>query len=111
MAALYWKPVAEALDLGVRGNITLASDDYMKSFFGVNAGNVKSSGLSSHKADAGIKDIGLAGMGLFHFNENWHLGGTLLYQRLLGDAEDSPIVKQRGSANQLYGGLALMYSW
>jgi outer membrane protein len=111
MAALYWKPVSQALDLGVRGNFTVASDDYMKTYFGVNPGNVKTSGLKSHVAHGGAKDIGLAGMGLYHFSENWHLGGTLLYQRLLGDAADSPVVSQRGSANQLYGGFSLLYSW
>jgi hypothetical protein len=27
------------------------------------------------------------------------------------DAEDSPVVDDRGSANQLFGGPAILYSW
>ncbi len=50
-------------------------------------------------------------IGFFHLNENWHLGGSAMYQRLLGDAEDSPVVDDRGSANQIFGGLAILYSW
>jgi outer membrane scaffolding protein for murein synthesis (MipA/OmpV family) len=30
---------------------------------------------------------------------------------LLGDAEDSPVVDVRGSENQLFAGVALLYSW
>jgi outer membrane scaffolding protein for murein synthesis (MipA/OmpV family) len=39
------------------------------------------------------------------------LTGLAAYSRLLGDAEDSPIVDDRGSANQLLGGVLLNYTF
>ena len=34
-----------------------------------------------------------------------------MYKRMLGDAEDSPVVDVRGDANQFFVALALLYSW
>ena len=111
LAGIYWRPVAKPFDIGFRGNITYASDDYMSSFFDVTASDSAASGLSTFDADSGFKDIGLAVMGLYHFSQNWHLGGSVQYKRMLGDAEDSPVVSVRGSKNQLFAGLAVVYSW
>jgi outer membrane protein len=110
LAAIYWRPVAKALDLGIRGNLSYASDDYMSTYFSVNATDSATSGLKKFNAGSGFKDVSLAAMGLFHLSENWHLGGTLMYQRLVGDASDSPVVNV-GSEDQVFGGLALLYSW
>jgi MipA family protein len=38
-------------------------------------------------------------------SENWHVGAGILYSRLLSEAADSPIVVDRGSANQIVGGI------
>ncbi len=111
LAGVYWRPVAKPFDIGFRGNVTYASDDYMSSFFDVTASDSAASGLSTFDADSGFKDIGLAVMGLYHFSQNWHLGGSVMYKRMLGDAEDSPVVDVRGSENQLFAGLAIVYSW
>ncbi len=111
LAAVYWRPVTLPFDIGFRGNLTYASDNYMSSYFSVDADNSARSGLSQFSADSGMKDFGLSLMGLFHLSENWHIGGSIMYMRMLSDAEDSPVVDDRGSANQLFGGLALLYSW
>ena len=111
LAGVYWRPAATSFDIGFRGNVAYASDDYMSSFFSVTPSDSAASGLSTFDADAGFKDIGLAAMGLYHLNQNWHIGGIVMYKRMLGDAEDSPVVSDRGSENQLFVGLGLLYSW
>ncbi len=50
-------------------------------------------------------------MFVFHFNRNWHLGAGVMYKRLLNDAADSPVVDDRGSADQLLAVVAGIYSW
>jgi outer membrane protein len=108
---MYWMPAGQSFDIGFRANATYASDDYMSTFFGVTPADSARSGLAVYDADAGFKDVGLATMGFYHVNKNWHVGGILLYKRLLGDAEDSPVVSGRGDENQFFAGLGLVYSW
>lgn len=95
------KPVVFA-SLGV----TLASDDYMESFFGINARQSAASGLKQHTAKAGIKDINLALTAGYPITNRWRLGSKVEYKRLLGDAADSPIVDDK---NQFTAGISLSY--
>ncbi len=111
IAGVYWRPIAKAFDIGVRGHFTLASDDYMSSYFDVTPADAASSGLPLFDADGGTKDTGVAVMGLFHLSRNWHIGAGVFYRRLVGDAEDSPVVDIRGSANQIFAGLGVLYTW
>ncbi len=111
LAGIYWRPVAKRFDIGFRANVTYASEDYMSSYFDVTAADAAASGLSTFDADSGFKDAGIALMGVFHLTQNWHVGGTVLFKRLLGDAEDSPVVDVRGDPNQLFAGLSILYTW
>jgi len=46
-----------------------------------------------------------------HLSDRWHLAGGLRYQRMTGDAEDSPVVSMRGDADQWIVGLGAAFSW
>ena len=48
---------------------------------------------------------------IFSLSPNWHLAGGLIYSRLVGDAADSPVTDDRGSANQFFAGLGIAYAW
>ena len=69
------------------------------------------SGLPAFDADSGFRDARLTVFLITELAPSWFVGGGLMYQRILGDAGDSPIVRVRGSANQLYGGLGVVYAW
>ena len=88
---------------------TYADDDYMETYFGVNAGNVGASGLPNFSAEGGIKDVGVSLMAAYQFNARWGLIGMAGYNRLLGDAADSPLVDQEGSDNQFTTLLGVSY--
>lgn len=85
---------------------TWASDDYMESFFGVDAQQSVSSGLRAYNADAGFKDINVGLTGGYSITNRWRVGGKLEYKRLVGDAADSPIVDDE---NQFLVGISLTY--
>jgi len=55
-------------------------------------------GITPAKSAASVLDAYSTGAGLF-------------YQRLVGGAADSPIAKDRGSADQWIGGVGLGYIW
>ena len=107
----YYKPVLRPLTLSIGASLTYGSSDYMDTYFGVNSGNVGSSGLSSYDADAGLRDFRVPLMAIFSFSESWHVGGGVIYTRMLGNAADSPVVDDRGSKNQFYAGLGVAYAW
>ncbi len=90
---------------------TYASDGYMGTYFGVDAADSRRSGLDEDDASAGIKDVGLQLTATYAITDHWNVTGIGGYTRLLGDAADSPIVDDEGSANQFFLGLAVGYTF
>lgn len=101
------------LSLGVR--TSWADSNYMDTYFGVDNNNVGNSGLPFYNADSGAKDVGLNLTGVYHFNKTWSAGANASYTRMLGDAEDSPLVdggnQSVGDENQYAAILAVLYSF
>lgn len=101
-------------------NLTWASDDYMHSYFSTTPDRFAAVGPAAlarfgsrtgFKAEAGFKDAGLTGILIHPLDDNWSVTGFGAYSRLLGDAADSPFVKDNGSRNQFMGGLGLSYTF
>ena len=107
----YYQPVARPLTLSIGAALTYGSGDYMDTYFGVSAGDAAKSGLSPFKAGSGLRDFRVPLMAIFSFSENWHLGGGVIYSRLLGDAADSPVIDKRGSKDQFFAGIGIAYAW
>jgi outer membrane scaffolding protein for murein synthesis (MipA/OmpV family) len=90
---------------------TWASDDYMENSFGVTASDAQRTGLHQFTAGSGFKDMGLFLQAGYRFTDSWSLTGVARYSRLFNDAEDSPIVDDRGNANQFLGALGAVYKF
>ncbi len=90
---------------------TYADDDYMSTYFGVNANNVGGSGFAPYKAEAGIKDVGVDVTIRYSINSSWDVMGGLTYASLLGDATDSPVVDVAGSDGQFSAALLAIYNF
>jgi outer membrane protein len=86
------------------------SDDYMDTYFGISGGEADKSALytQAYDAEAGFNTVGVAATASYDLTDDvtFHLRGG--WDRLIGDAADSPIVKE-GSENQFYGGAGLSY--
>jgi len=111
LSARYWAPVARPLVLSIGASATYASDDYNATYYGVSAKDASQSGLSTFVADGGMRDFKISPMAIFSLNPNWHLGVGAVFSHLMGDAADSPVVKDRGDENQFYVGGGLIYAW
>lgn len=96
------------LTLGPRAG--WGSSDYMKTYFGISASEAADSPLydNSYDAGAGFNTVGLAATANYALTEKVTLRMLGGWNRLIGDAGDSPIVKA-GSENQFYGGAGLTY--
>lgn len=107
----YMVPLAPRLRLRTEISTTWADDNYTQSFFGITALQAQRSGLRQYQADGGFKDAGLT-LGLdYSLSDHWGLTGLVGFKRLLGDAADSPLVEDKGSANQFNAGLLLSYKF
>ena len=74
---------------------TYADDNYMSTYFGVDAADARRSELKRFDADGGIKDVGAAVVGSYQYNEHWGATCAARFTQLLGDAsDDSPVVDQ-----------------
>ena len=104
-------PLGESFTLSARGFSTYATEKYMSTYFGIDNKNAAFSGLDRFDADAGFKDVGL-GLGLnYRISDSWGLNLQGGYTRLIGDAEDSPVTDDEGTANQFFGGVGFTFSF
>jgi MipA family protein len=106
---VYGTPLSESwrIDTALEG--TWASDDYMSAYFGINSANAARSGLKQYNADAGFKDVAVGGTLTYIITESWSVSALATYTRLVGDAADSPVVKDQGDENQFFGGALVSF--
>lgn len=107
----YMYPISQRLRLVTEVSTTWADDNYTEAFFGITALQAQRSGLRQYQAEGGFKDAGLSLALNYSLTDHWGVTGLVGYKRLLGDAADSPLVEDQGSANQLTGGLMLSYKF
>jgi outer membrane scaffolding protein for murein synthesis (MipA/OmpV family) len=88
--------------------IGFAGSDYLDTYLGVSPDQGAASGLPEFDPDGGIKGVGLEAEARYALTRNWSLLGKAGYERLVGDAADSPVT-DLGSANQLTAGIGFSY--
>lgn len=101
----------DRLTLGATVGTTWASEDYMASYFGIDAQQAARSVYSRYEAESGFKSVGVTLTAAYALTESFSLNVVGGYTRLLGDAADSPIVKDEGSETQTFIGVGIGYSF
>ena len=91
--------------------VTIGDDRYHRAYFGVSAADAQATGLPRFVAQGGVQAVGLTTGLIYQFTPTWGISSYAKYDRLVGDAADSPIVRRFGSRNQFSGGLALTYTF
>lgn len=91
------------------GKATWADQDYTSSYFGITPGQAAGSGLRPFAASAGIRDVGFSISSRLPLWRGLSLVAVLNYERLLGDAADSPLTARLGSPNQLSASTGFIY--
>jgi outer membrane protein len=82
---------------------------YQRAYFGVTPAASLASGLPAYRPGGGVYAVAAASGMSYQFNSRWGVFSFARYERLVGDAARSPIVRKFGSRNQLSGGLGLNY--
>jgi outer membrane protein len=88
-----------------------ADNDYHDSYFGVTPAVAAVTGLAPYNPGSGFHSAGVAAGYTQMVSRNVGLYAFAGYDRLIGDAADSPIVRTYGSRDQYSGGLALFFNF
>jgi outer membrane protein len=84
---------------------------FQRAYFGVDPAAALASGLPAYRPDGGIYAVAAASGLSYQFSPQFGMFGYARYERLVGDAAKSPIVRELGSRNQLAGGIGLSYTF
>jgi outer membrane protein len=88
-----------------------ADNDFNDAYFGVTPAVSGATGLATFDPGSGFYAIGAQAGITYRLGRNWGLQGYVGYDRLVGDAADSPIVRAFGSRDQFSGGLGLFFEF
>ena len=111
LSARYWRPLGKMFDLVLGVGMQLADNKYTNKYFGVSASDSSLSGLPFYDAGGGVANFRAMPGVVMHLSQHWHLAAGVRYERIVGDAEDSPVVAIAGSADQWIAGLGVAFSW
>ncbi|WP_062229187.1 MipA/OmpV family protein [Aureimonas frigidaquae] len=98
----------EILTLKLGPTASLASSDYADTYFSVSPEESLATGgrLEAFEASGGFKSVGVNAETRLEFKPTWFLNGQAGYNRLVGDAADSPIA-ETGSRDQFFFGIGI----
>jgi MipA family protein len=103
--------VTPQLTLSAGPRASFASTPATSPYFSINAAQSFATGLPTFDAKGGLHSFGLGGQARYHWTPAWATHVFIEYERLQGDAALSPLVVQRGDANQVTYGLGATYSF
>jgi outer membrane protein len=92
--------------------VLFSDSKYQRAYFGVTPAASLATGLPEYRPSGGIHGLAVASGLSYQFTDTFGMFGYARYERLVGDAAKSPIVRSDfGSKNQLSGGLGLTYTF
>ena len=84
---------------------------FQRAYFGVSPAASLNSGLPAYRPGSGVYAVALASGLSYQFTNHWGLFGFARYERLVGNASKSPVIRRLGSRDQLSGGVGLNYTF
>lgn len=101
---------AFTVSLGPR--MEIGDSDFMNEYFGVSASEAAANGrITPYKAKGGVKSVGAAGAVTYDVSDAWSVTAFGAYDRLVGEAADSPVAKKLGTKDAFTAGAGLSYSF
>ena len=104
-------PVTDKLTLSGGPRLTVASAKAISPYFSITAAQSAASGLATYDAGGGLRSFGAGAQARYAFSPRWAGHMFIEYERLAGDAANSPLVTQRGSRDQIQVGIGTTYAF
>lgn len=106
----YWRD-GDRYVFSIGPRVMVSDDRYQRAFFGMTPQASLATGLPTYTPKGGIHALAVASGVTYQMNPHFGLFGYARYERLVGDAAKSPIVREFGSRDQYSGGLGLTYTF
>jgi MipA family protein len=108
IGADWFQPLGEGWLLSVGPRASFGNGAYMREYFGISSSEASQNGaLAAFDAKSGLKSIGFMVSAAYQVTPTWTLLVYDRFDRLTGDAADSPITSKLGSPNQNVIGVSL----
>lgn len=104
-------PVSRQLTLSAGPRMTLASTPATTPYFSITAAQAAASGLPAFDAKGGVRSVGAGAKARYLWSPQWGTHIFVEYERLTGDAKNSPLVSLRGSPDQWTFGAGITYAF
>ena len=91
--------------------VLFSNAKFQRAFFEVTPAAALATGLLVYRPDGGMHAVAATSGLSYQFNKDIGMFGYARYERLVGDAGKSPIVRQFGSRNQASAGIGLSYTF
>jgi len=101
-AEVGFRPAGELLAL-ISLDAEFGSASANDNLFGITPAQSDASGFDVYDPDDGLFSVGATAFGLYPVGERWRLFGLAGYDRLSGEAADSPVVADRNQFSALVG--------
>lgn len=107
---IVWHP-APQWTLAAGPRLSLADQDYMNAYFGVNSQEAQSLPLSKYNASGGLRSVGAGLYAEYKVTNQLSTMASFEYERLEGSAANSPLVREDGSPDQFTLAIGAKYSF
>lgn len=104
-------PVSPQLTVSGGPRLTLASAAATSPYFSITPAQSVGSGLPVYAASGGVRSVGVGAQARYEWSKAWATHLFVEYERLAGDAANSPIVTAHGSRDQIQVGLGVTTSF
>jgi len=98
-----------AFSIGPR--VLFSDGRYQRAYFGVTPAVSLATGLPAYRPGGGVHAVAVASGLSYSLDSRWGVFGFARYERLVGHAARSPIIRELGSRNQMSGGIGLNYTF
>ncbi len=86
-----------------------ADEEYMNTEFGINAAESQRTGYRAYTADSGLKSATLGLAAEYYINDRLSILNTVELENYLGDAKDSPLIKDLGDSTNVEASAVLRW--
>lgn len=104
-------PVDKQITLSAGPRLTLATGAALAPYYGIDPAQSLASGLPVYDPKGGVRSYGAGAQVSYKWSPKWESHAFIEYDRLTGDAANSPLLTRGGSPNQATVGVGASYTF
>ena len=109
---MYWHPFSAGVIANIGLGMSYGDDEFVQTYYGISGTDIAlfpSLGGSAYTPSGGVTGVNVPFGLTVALSRQWLVSAGGRYERLQGDAADSPIVSERGKASQWIYGVGVSY--